>query len=828
MTRWHSDTVRVEELFHGAVDLPPATRREWLLGQCGGDEELLRRVQALLDADAEAEDLERSPVRLPFAAGPGETLGQYRIVRQIGVGGFGAVFEAEQAAPRRRVALKVLRDPFATPAMQRRFEHEIELLGTLDHPGICRILAAGQDGGRPFFAMELVEGVPLGQFVAAHALSVRAKVELWLQIVDAIAHAHLRGVIHRDLKPQNVLVAGDAVAPCARLLDFGIGRRLGEGAAGLTASGQVLGTAEYMSPEQFRGDAAAVDVRADVWSLGVLLHELLAGALPHDVRGKSLFEAGAIVCADSPRPLRVDGELDASLAAIVQHCLELEPARRYQSSASLAQDVRAWLAGEPVLAQGQSAMGQLRALARRHRVLLRASAAVFVALVAGTAASLYFAFHARDERDVANQILQFLTRDMIGAADPKLSGSASLTVRDALDRARDRLGDRFHDRPDVRGPIVATLGNTYLSLGQWETARPLLEDAERLLAEAHGPVDDRTFEARQKHAEVLEQLGEERALELRERLLADVRAARGPDHPLAMTALDCFAHTLLQVGEVERARALHAEAQERRTRVLGAEHPDTLVSANNLASAESRLGHYRRAAEIDRATWEVRRRVLGEDHPHTISSQANLALNLLYDHWDSGYDERLREAAELTAAAIRQRRAILGPHHPETLNSINNLMLIQLRENDLDGAEATGRELMAASTAALGPEHADTLRVIANFCDSLCSSQDRAKWEEAKELSLRTLEIAERTMEPRNWVLAWHLKSAAMPLLRLAEFERSRDLLVRALTIFRATLGDEHDRTVSTARRLVQVSTLGKLPIEPDWQAIAKPAREEK
>ncbi len=824
------DPRRVEALFHAADDQPPAEQRAWLERECGGDHALLARVCELLRLADEPDQLAtpvpaaaRVTVPAVDATLP-ERIGEFRILGRLGAGGFGVVFLAEQDAPRRRVALKVLRDSFASPLQQRRFEHEVELLGRLDHPGICRILSAGQDQGKSYFAMELVEGVTLQQFVASHPLAFEARARLWLQVVEAVAHAHRRGVLHRDLKPQNVLVAGGPDAPQCKVLDFGIGRSLDASTSALTLTGQLLGTLEYMSPEQFRGDLKAVDVRTDVWALGAIGYELCAGKPPFALREMPLVDAARLV-ATTPAPrLSAQAAVPAALASIVHQCLRIEPDARYASANDVAADLRRWLAGEPVTALGHSTLLHLRWLLRRHVALVASAAAIMLTLVVATIVSLQLYFAARAERDAATEVTRSLTDDVIGGADPLQTAGEDRTLRTAARRDRERLAGRFADAPRVRAELTKVLGETFLSLGEWAEAETLLIESVALLTQQFGAGAEATLETRARLCECLDRRGDSRALPERERLLADLRAALGPDHPLAITTLDGVAHTYRTTGDLARSKTLHREAVERATRALGEEHRHTLVARNNLALTESALGDHAAAAAIDRDVWTIRQRVLGPDHPHTLASQANLALHLWYDRDSPGYPERLTEAEQHTTAAWRGRERVLGSDHPEALLSQNNLMLIQIARQDFTAAEATGRDLVARYRKTLGDEHEDSLRAMANFVDALCRSEDRAKWQEANELAVTTLASARRRFDDSQWMLGWHLMCAGAPLLRMQQdLDRARDLSVEALAIFRRTLGDAHARTHGAAKRLV---TLGKQcgwTIDPDWERLAKP-----
>jgi serine/threonine protein kinase len=354
-------------------------------------------------------------------------IGRYRIIRLLGEGGMGVVYQAEQEQPRRVVALKVIRPGFATAETLRRFQHESEALGRLQHPGIAQIHDAGTAdtgfGPQPYFAMELVRGFALREYAEEKPLDTRQRLELMAKICDAVEQAHQRGVIHRDLKPGNILV-DETGQP--KILDFGVAR-VADSEARLTTHtdiGQLIGTLAYMSPEQVTGDPLAVDTRSDVYALGVILYELLAGRLPHAVDRKPLAEAVHVIQEDEAARLSsIDRAYRGDVDTIVAKALEKDKARRYGSAAALAGDIRRYLADEPITARRPSASYQLRKFARRHKPLVAGTVAVFVVLVAGVVASTWEAVRARtaeqkaaSEAATAEAINDFLQNDLLGQA----------------------------------------------------------------------------------------------------------------------------------------------------------------------------------------------------------------------------------------------------------------------------------------------------------------------------------------------------------------------------------------------------------------------------
>jgi WD40 repeat protein len=438
---------RVKQLFDQAVGLPPAQRAAFLEAACASDAVLRADVESLLACDTAFPEggggegllkspVVRSPEPAPWPAGPAVRVGHYRILRRIAEGGMGSVYEAEQDSPRRPVALKVIRPGLASPAILKRFTHEAQILGRLHHPGIAQVYEAGlADDGQPFFAMEFIRGLPLDEYARRHGLDLATRVGLLARVCDAVQHAHEQGVIHRDLKPANILVE-DSGQP--KVLDFGVSRATDADlltGAGLTQTGQLLGTPNYMSPEQVTAAPAAIDQRADVYALGVILFELAAHRLPYQLESRPLAETARLILEeDAPRLGSINPELRGDVETIVAKALEKDPARRYPSAGDLAADLRRWLAHEPIRARPPSALYHLRKFARRHKALVGGVVATVAALVLGLAGTVLFAVgEARQRRqadDEKRQALFQAYRARIAAA------VAALAMHDVADAAR--------------------------------------------------------------------------------------------------------------------------------------------------------------------------------------------------------------------------------------------------------------------------------------------------------------------------------------------------------------------------------------------------------
>lgn len=825
---------QIEELYHAALEVAPEARSA-LLAQAAPD--LRREVESLLHHDSGDGLLDRPAMDAAaeiLASGSGgepaesqpRQIGQYRILARLGAGGMGVVYQAEQEHPRRIVALKVIRSGWSNPELLQRFERESQALGRLQHPGIAQIYEAGTAdagfGPQPYFAMEFIQGQSLEKYAEAHHLNTRGRLEIMVKICDAVHHAHRRGIIHRDLKPGNILV-DEAGQP--KILDFGVAR-MTDGDAHVTRQtdlGQLVGTLAYMSPEQVLADPLELDTRSDVYALGVILYELLAGRLPYTLSRK-LHEAVQTIRESDPAPLSsVSHNYRGDIETIVAKALEKDKARRYTSAADLAGDIRHYLDDEPITARPPSAAYQLQKFARRNRPLVAGVAAVFVVLVGGIVASTWQAVRANRagqaalaQRDRAFAAEQAAARQRDRAlsaehaATSERNNAVAAQAQAVQERNRALTEKRRADDEAATAKAVSDFlqGDLLAQASANTQARPNIKPdpdlkvrtaLDRAAARIPGKFEKQplveaairqtianTYKDLSLYTEAQRQL--ERALELRTRV-------QGEENPATLSAMSDLADIFLDEGKFAPAQSLHSKVLDIRRRVLGEEHAATLASMNNVATAYEKLGRYPEAEAIESKALEILHRVLGDDHYDTVSAMIDLAIVYVRQG-------KYPQAEALDIKAVEIMRRVLGDEHPDTLNGMNNLAQVYYREGKYPQAEEIQSAVLAVRRRVLGDEHNDTLVSMNNLA---VIYDGQGKYAQAEQIQSTTLEILRRVLGEEHPNTLVNMSNLARVYSEEGKYPQAEAMNAKALEVRRRVLGEEHPLTLSSMHNLAGV-----------------------
>lgn len=836
-----SDWTEVERVLATVIELPKAERPARVVQLCGHNAALQAEVESLLAAHESADSfmatgslLQAGRDRLAvtkkadarclagngvlsldsemMAAALPTRIGRYRIIRLLAEGGMGCVFEAEQEQPRRTVALKVIRPGMTSPEMLRRFEREWQTLGRLQHPGIAQVYEAGSAdtglGVQPYIAMEFIRGTTLLEYAHVQHLGTRQRLELIVKVCDAVHHAHQRGVIHRDLKPGNILV-DETGHP--KILDLGIARltNVDEQRTRQTDLGQLLGTLAYMSPEQLLADPSQLDPRTDVYSLGVILFELLAGRLPYTI-SRRLDEAVHTIREEDPTPLSsISHSYRGDIEVIVAKALEKNKMQRYSSAADLAADIQRYLRDEPIVARRPSTLYQLQKFARRQKALVAGVAAVFMVLIAGIVASNWEAALARRAEQVAvtesataKAINDFLQNDLLAQASasvqtrPDRKPDPNLKVRTALDRAAERITGKFDRQPLVEASIRQTIGRTYRDLGLYPEADQQIERALDLQRRALGEKHPDTLATMNGLAELYQDQGNYaraeplfvRALELRRQVL-------GEQHFDTLATMNDLATVYLNEGQYQKAEPVFVKVWDARRRALGEEHPDTLRSMNNLALLYQLEGKYAEAEPLSTRVLEARRRVLGEEHPDTLISADNLARLFLYQG-------KYVQAEPLFIAVLEGRRRVLGEDHPDTFISMNNLAVVYRKQGKYAQAEPLLKNGLELQRQRMGAENPDTLLMMNNLARLYL---DQGRYTPAEPLFTQALAIQRRVLGEEHPETLTVMRNLAHLYRNQHKYAPAEALLKQVAQAQQRLLGSEHPDTLTTLNDLAQL-----------------------
>ena len=806
---------RVREVYHRVCDEPPSQWGRLLEEICSGDVELRGHVERLLEIETREPGFLESPPPPPPVEAP-ERVGRYRIVRLIGEGGMGVVYEAEQDDPKRRVALKLIRPGMVSPKLLQRFRHEAQVLGQLRHQGIAQIYEAGTEdrgqGGQPYFAMELVTGRLLPEYAESQNLGTRDRLELVARVCDALHHAHQKGVIHRDLKPGNILVEAGGRP---KILDFGVARATDADIQTVTMHtdvGELVGTVPYMSPEQASGEPEALDIRSDIYAIGVITYELLAGRLPYEIQNRAIYEAVRVIREEEPSRLSsVSKVYRGDVETIVAKALEKDKDRRYQSAAELAADIRRYLHDEPIAARPASTMYQLGKFARRNKAVVAATLVVFLGLAGATSVATGFAVSESRQRDraereveVGQAIIAFLA-EMLSAPNPWGSeggeaGDREVRVVDVLDHAADGLDTAFADQPEVEAAIRTTLGTTYRQLGAMDEAQAHLERALAL----------HTAEVGERHARTLHTMSElgllyggqsryDEAAAMLSRVLEIHRQDVGNDHPLTLTAITNLAG-LYSDGRYDEAVALGEEGLAIARRVLGEDHPETITAMGVVATAYFQVGRIEESLALHQEVLADRRRFLGPDHPDTIGAMNNTADTLK----ELG---RFEESEALFEQALVAVTRFVGEDHPQTLMTLNNLVSLYTQRKRYEKAEPLAVKGLEAQRRVLGDDHRSTLIAVSRLARLYA---DLKRLDDAEPLYLEALDGSRRGLGERHPDTMVYMQNLATFYRENGRYEEAEPLFVEAVALARELQGDQHPTTLAITFNLGKLYSLQK------------------
>lgn len=737
-------------------------------------------------------------------------IGPYHLLQKIGEGGMGEVWVAEQHKPmHRRVALKLVKPGMDTRQVIARFESERQALAMMDHPAIAKVFDAGETGeGRPYFVMEYVQGIPITAHCDKNRLTTQERLELFRLVCEGVQHAHQKAIIHRDLKPSNILVAIQDGVAVPKIIDFGVAKAIAQSLTErtmYTELGVLIGTPEYMSPEQAEMTGQNIDTRTDVYSLGAILYELLVGALPFDP--KDLRRAGydeirrKIREEDPPRPstrLSTMGEASTAQAQnrrteppallrqirgdldwITMKALEKDRTRRYGSPSDLEADIDRYLHHQPIVARPPSSLYKAKKFVRRHRVGVGVSATLAILLVAFSATTAIQARRIARERDRANreaevsrQVSDFLT-GLFKVSNPSEARGNSITAREILDKGADKIAKDLQGQPVVQGQLMGTMGVVYENLGLYNAAQGLLEKALETRTKALGPEHPDVLSTLSELGTVMWRKGDyPKAQSYMEQALAGRERRFGPESVEAAAILHNLGNLDWSRGKYDEARGFLERALAIREKALGPESADVATTLNSLGAIAYKEGDFKKAGEIWERTLAIREKTLGPDHPNLAQTLNNLAI--VYNY--TGDPQR---AVPLLRRVVEIQEKVLGPDHPDLASGLMNLGDAVTRTGSMAEAKPYYARAVSIMEKA-SPDNPELARFLDRLGYILVRENDTKA---ARAIYERTLALRLKTLGPKNPDVSESLSGLAQCASREGRFKEAEGLFERALAL---------------------------------------------